>query len=100
MVTKYVIQLTDIGFARLRYYIDENIISEFRKISEKSDIDAWINEILTSISYEDIILDKPDIDLIYQNIYYENCNSENYSENFKKALEVIKKNGWVEWIEK
>ena len=101
MSNLYLANLSQEGFSKLNYYIEEEISLDFLMPLDKyTPIDGWINGILIEISKYPYQYEKPDEELLCYDIFSLLSKETEKPIPFLRAIDYIKKNNFIQWAEK
>lgn len=96
-MNKWQVKLSENGFLKLNYYIEEQVAQEYiNPPTERSSVDVWIYDILAKISKETELLENQDLRALCLTLYPNFTNSP--SSTFEKAIGYINQNNLVEWL--
>jgi hypothetical protein len=101
MVKLYKANLSNSGFSKLNYYIEEEISLDFLGPLDKyTPIDGWVNGVLIEISRNTWSYEEPDIENLCNDIFPLLSKEEIKPAPFFKAIDYIKKHNLIQWAEK
>jgi hypothetical protein len=92
--------LTNRGFSKLNYYIEEQIALEYIDApTERSSVDIWVYHILAEIAHGNWAFDCTNLQLLCECIYIETKHSETskYPQSMIKAITFINTNNFIDW---